>query len=204
MENKLQPNNAEEKKLIEREKELRQKLLEQGEKPETIEAIIAKTREAYTEEVLRHQEYNFPQPLFETHKLNREIWNDGVVTDAEMDSLIKNQNKLQFNFMIMRDLMNHLEKTGDYTQNGRLYEVRDKFERLRKAVRVNETSISRAHRTRKENRKTKKDNSIILNLRSHELSLVQGILRSVQNGSQQIQAQQQIEYANIHGAQKIR
>lgn len=203
MKNDLPQNDPPKNELAQREEKLRQELYAKGENPETIEAIITKTREAYAEEVLRRQEQDFPHPLIETHKLNREIWNDGIVTDSEMDSLIQNQSRLQFNFMIMRDLMDHLATNGEYAQHGKMYEVRDKFERLRKALHVNETSISRAKKTRSSKSRTQKDRSIILNLRSDELTLVQGMLKNVQKNPE-IQASHQIEFSNEFGSQRIR
>ena len=203
MKNELPQNAPQKNELAQREEKLRQELYAKGENPETVEAIIIKTREAYAEEVLRRQEQEFPHPLIETHKLNREIWNDGIVSDSEMDSLIQNQSKLQFNFMIMRDLMDHLASTGEYAQHGKMYEVRDKFERLRKALHVNETSISRAKKTRGSKNRTQKDRSIILNLRSDELTLVQGMLKNVQKNPE-IQASRQIEFSNEFGTQRIR
>lgn len=203
MKNEMPQNEPKKNELAEREKELRQTLAERGETPEAIEAIITKTREAYAEEVLRRQEQEFPQPLIQTHKLNRDVWNDGVVTDREMDSLIQNQDKLRFNFMIMRDLMDHLMTNGEYAMHGKMYEVRDKFERLRKALHVNETSIARARKTRGSKSKSQKDRSIVLNLHARELNLVQGMLKGVQKNPM-LQNSQQFEYSNEFGAQKMR
>ena len=201
MKNDLPQNDPQKNELAQREEKLRQELYAKGENPETIEAIITKTREAYAEEVLRRQEQDFPHPLIETPKLNREIWNDGIVTDSEMDSLIQNQDKLRFNFMIMRDLMDHLMTNGEYAMHGKMYEVRDKFERLRKALRINETSIVRARKTRSSKSKSQKDRSIVLNLHARELNLVQGMLKGVQKNPI-LQNSQQFEYSNEFDAQK--
>jgi len=108
------------KNMKEREDKLREKLLEAGESPENAEEIIAKAREAYAEEILRRQHADFPQPLIQTNRLNQDVWADGVIDEKEMNDLLSNQNKLQFNFMIMRDLMNHLGNQGEFAQHGKL------------------------------------------------------------------------------------
>ena len=169
--------------LKEREEKLRKKLLEEGNTPEKAEEIVTKARENYAEDVLTRLRNEFPQPLAQTARLNREVWADGVIDEKEMSDLLKNQGKLEFNFMIMRDLMTHLTSQGEYAQHGKLFDVRDKYERLRRAMNINKTSLRRARYSKKKEKQEayhgKKDRSIMLHLTAGEIALVQGMLKGM-------------------------
>ena len=184
----------ESKNLKEREDKLREKLLQAGESPENAEDIIAKTREKYAEEILMRQYADFPRPLVQTTQLNKDVWADGVIDDKEMDSLVQNQSKLQFNYLLMRDLMNHLATQGELAQHGKLYEVRDRYTRLRRALKINSTSINRAKYAKKSKANIgldgyqvsprRKDKSIMLRLTAPEIALVQGMIKGMENEPQ--------------------